>query len=95
MKETEFENDCKTLANLMGWLCYKGQATDRNGAADILLMKDNHGFAVETKKPNETKKQRKSQVIEEQRCKERGVPYYLVNSLEEFKQAILTEESKL
>jgi len=93
MTESELELECKNLAEAMGWAVYKGFG--RNGAPDKIFMKDNAGWTAEIKSPDGKGVQGKDQKIEEDYLKARGVPYYLVESLEEFRTAILEEESKL
>ena len=94
MKETKQEGLGNDLAWALGWANSKGQATDRNGAADRIYMKQGHGFVVEWKK-NSTSKQRQTQKTEQKLCEVRGIPYYVCHSLEQFRDVLLTEESKL
>lgn len=95
MKENKLELRCNHLADLMGWVSYKGQATDRTGTSDRLYLKQGAGWTAEIKKPDGDGVQSEGQKIEEQYLKSRGVPYYLIESLEEFRTAILIEEDKI
>lgn len=93
MKETELELNCKKLAEAMGWVGYKGFG--RVGAPDKIFLKHGAGWTAEIKKPDGEGIQSKAQKVEEEYLRNRHVPYYLIESLEEFKVAILKEEEKL
>lgn len=92
-RETANETAGNQLAWMMGWLNYKGQATDRNGASDRIYMKQRHAFCVEWKRKNGAR--RKTQKTEQKLCNDHGVPYYFCDSLESFRDVLLLEESKL
>lgn len=92
-KESSIEGQGNQLAFMLGWANYKGQATDRNGAADRIYMKLGRGFVVEWKRPG--KGQRKTQKTEQRLCKKLGIPYYVCSSLEQFREVLLIEESKI
>lgn len=93
MKETELEFDCRNLAELMGWVAYKGSG--RVGAPDKIFLKNGRGWTAEIKRPNDpSSKQRPGQIREQRFLTSIGVPYYLIRSLDDFKKAILNEESK-
>ena len=92
-KESSIEGQGNQLAFMVGWANYKGQATDRNGAADRIYMKQGRGFVVEWKKPGG--RQRKTQKTEQKLCVKLGIPYYVCSSLNQFRKILLTEEDKL
>lgn len=87
--EQEIERRCCTLAEYLGWLSFKGFS--RSGGADRIFFRGGKCFLVEFKTTKG--KQRATQINEEKAMKENGTPYYLVRSIEEFRD-ILVEESK-
>ena len=87
-KEQDLELDCADLAAMLGWIAYKGHG--RTGAPDKIFLKGRSCFTCEMKKPGEP--QRKSQKDEEKILKLKGIPYYVIETTEQFRQALLTEE---
>lgn len=86
--ESDFEKDCRELAEAMGWVVYKGVGV--NGAPDKIYLKDGRGWTAEKKTPDG--QQSFAQMVEQARLKKKGVPYYLVSNLKQFKDAILEQE---
>ena len=92
MKESKIEAQCRRLAILTGWVVYKG--LDGAGAPDRIFLKDGRGFTVEFKR-DKYSKLREAQVTERVRLTKCGVPYYVCWSLDDFKEILITEETKL
>jgi len=89
-KEQDLELDCKDLAEMLGWIAYKGHG--RPGAPDKIFLKGRSCFTVEVKRPNETAKQRETQKKEQKILDAKGIPYYVVNSIEQFREVLIIEE---
>lgn len=87
-KEQDIELDCADLAAMLGWIAYKGHG--RVGAPDKIFLKGRSCFTVEMKKPGES--QRKTQKDEQQVLEMHNVPYYVVESTEQFRKVLLIEE---
>lgn len=93
MKESDLQNYSRQLSERMGWMWAKGAG--RNGVADDWFMKQGRGFVVEFKTTGKKSGQRFGQKIEQENCGKCGVPYYLIDTLEEFKDVLLIEEAKI
>ena len=91
VRETDIEYLCFELADRMGWSAFKGDGPP--GAPDKIFLKEGLGFTAEIKRKGN--KQQSNQIIQECNLTYRGVPYYLIYTLEQFKDAILIEEIKL
>lgn len=90
MKESKLESNCNKLARLMGWVTYKGLGDV--GASDGVYLKDGRGFTCEFK--SDKGNQSKVQKLHQKELINARVPYYLIRSVDEFKDVILIEEDK-
>jgi len=89
--EAELKRLSGQLAIAMGWAWFDGVGP--NGTADKIYLKQNRGWTAEFK--TEIGVQSSDQKTEQKRMEKLGIPYYLIRSLEDFREAILTEEEKL
>ncbi len=92
MKQSELEKQCWKLANLNGWVSYKG--TECVGAPDRIFLKKGRGFCVEFERSMLLGGRTSAQVNEAIRLKEFGVPCYVVNSFQHFKKVVRKENNK-
>lgn len=90
MKETDIEKDCADLAEMIGWVAYKGSG--RVGAPDKIFLKQGRGFTCEMKVPG--KSQSQAQIDEQEILESKGIDYYLIDNLQDMRAALLEQESK-
>lgn len=86
MKEQDFERECCKLAEAVGWLSFKGFS--RNGGADRIFFRDGRCFLVEFK--TLTGSVRQSQKNEQEAIRKNRTPYFLVRTLGEFKDILIS-----
>lgn len=85
-KEQELETMCCDLAKAVGWLSFKGFS--RNGGADRIFFREGRCFLVEFK--TLTGKVRQNQKVEAEAMKKNRTPYFVVRTLEEFKDILIS-----
>ena len=90
MNEQGLESMCCQLAEAVGWLSFKGFS--RHGGADRIFFRDGRCFLVEFK--TLTGKVRQSQKNEMQVVKKNRTPYFVVRTLEEFKDILISRGSE-
>lgn len=86
LREQELEAMCCELAKAVGWLSFKGFS--RHGGADRIFFREGRCFLVEFK--TLTGKVRQSQKNEMQVVKKNRTPYFIVRTLEEFKDILIS-----
>lgn len=86
LREQELETMCCDLAKAVGWLSFKGFS--RNGGADRVFFREGRCFLVEFK--TLTGKVRQNQKIEAEAIKKNRTPYFVVRTLEEFKDILIS-----
>lgn len=91
MKETDIEKDCADLAEMLGWIAYKGSG--RVGAPDKIFLKQGRGFTCEFKRPGET--QSDNQLDEQTILEAHGIDYYVIDNLNDMRKALLEQEDML
>lgn len=77
---------CCEVAEAVGWLSFKGFS--RSGGADRIFFRDGRCFLVEFK--TLTGKVRQSQLVEQMVVRSNGTPYFIVRTLEEFKDILIS-----
>lgn len=77
---------CCRLAEAVGWLSFKGFS--RNGGADRIFFRDGHCFLVEFK--TISGKVRENQKVEAELMRKNRTPYFVVRTLEEFKDILIS-----
>ena len=85
-REQELETMCCNLAKAVGWLSFKGFS--RSGGADRIFFREGRCFLVEFK--TLTGKVRENQKIEAEAMKKNRTPYFIVRTLEEFKDILIS-----
>lgn len=86
MNEQELERECCQLAHAIGWLSFKGFS--RNGGADRIFFRDGRCFLVEFKAIGG--KIRSNQKVEAELMRKNRTPYFIVRTLEEFKDILIS-----
>ena len=86
LREQELETMCCDLAKAVGWFSFKGFS--RSGGADRIFFRDGRCFLVEFK--TLTGKVRQNQKVEAEAMKKNRTPYFVVRTLEEFKDILIS-----
>lgn len=86
IREQELETMCCDLAKAVGWLSFKGFS--RSGGADRIFFREGRCFLVEFK--TLIGRIRKNQEVEREVMKKNRTPYFVVRTLEEFKDILIS-----
>lgn len=86
MLESKIQSSCIKYAKNDGWVVLKIIKCNINGMSDIILFKEGKTLFIEVK--NEIGKQSEIQKYVQKLIEAQGFKYYIVRSLEEFKEKL-------